>query len=455
MSIYRYYSEYYSELSIESLSLTLLTVTIAVFAFFLRKEPYKSLRNNYLKISTLFVIGYIIVHFFEYLAFILGISEQIVDVDLIDSHYVNSAALCSLCSFLAFIIGYIKTNKGFDFGTHLKIGSKKNLLEYCIFFSTVLFYISTDSSYFKGGYGELMNQSGGMSVTSFLSQIFVEAFQVACSIIVIYQKGKGCSWIKYVKSYSLIYYISLGVYMYLVLSSGDRGPLFHVAICYIVTYFIINKRKLSLYKTVLCLILAVCFLSFLGIMREMDGDLSVSKIEAANDDRNVRMKGENAIFANTSELSKVVRAYHVLYYYTNENSIIYGLGFVNQLLGIIQGLRFVLYPILGIDIESSSTFVTTLMDSDHGMGTTCVADTYFNLGFWGCIIAFFLWGCFVRKMDISSYDITQKTSPFVLCVILCYFSYVITIGRATFFAPIGIIAYSYLFLVLNSFMVKK
>ena len=420
ISIFRFYVEYYSFLSVESLSVTLITVAIALSVFLFHRDPYHSLRKNYLKISTLFIVGYILVHFFEYLAFVIKEHDQIVDVELIDVNYVNGAAVCSLCLFLIFLIGYCATNKGFSANYRFQGSFSKRFLEYVMLFSLVVFYFSAGPRYFNGGYGEMMNQEGGMPF-----------------------------------SYSWVYYLSLLIYCFLVLKSGDRGPLFQTALCYVVTFFIINRYKLRLMVAILCICFAAFSLSFLGFMRAMEGDLSVEKIENTQIDRMRRLEGENPIFASTAELSRVVKSYHVLYYYTNEHGIIYGLGFVDQLLGIIPGLRYFLYPLLGIDVSSTATLITEMMNSDHGMGTTCVADTYFNLGFIGSLIVFLVCGIIVRKMDINSYNGIQYSHPFIVCLILSYFSSAITIGRATFFTPFNVLAYSYAFFYINQFIARK
>lgn len=454
ISIFRFYLEYYSFLSIESLSFTLITVAAAILVFLFRREQYPLLRKNYLKISTLFIVSYVLVHFFEYLAFVVKEYDQITDVELIDINYINSAAICSLCLFLIFLIGYCVTNNGFSTNYCFKGSFSKTFLEYVMLLSLIVFYFSAGPRYFNGGYGEMMNQEGGMPLFAILSQTFLRASQIACSVILIY-KLNACTWHRYLRSYSWIYYFSLLIYGFLVLKSGDRGPLFQMALCYVVTFFVINRCKLRLVIAFICICLAAFTLSFLGYMRAMEGDLSVEKIENVQIDRAQRLEGKNPIFTSTAELSRVVRSYHVLYYYTNEYGINYGLGFLNQLLGIMPGLRYLLYPILGIEVSSTAVSITEMMNSDHGMGTTCAADTYFNFGFIGSLVVFFISGIVVRKMDINSYNGIQYSHPFIICLILSYFSSAITTGRATFFTPFNVLAYSYVFFYINQFVAKK
>lgn len=454
ISIFRFYFEYYSFLSIESLSFTLITVAIVIFVFLFRRDPYPLLRKNYLKISTLFIVSYVLVHFFEYLALVLKEQDRILGVEFIDVNYVNSAAICSLCLFLIFLIGYCVTNTGFSANYCFKGSYSKKFLEYAMLLSLIVFYFSAGPSYLNGGYNEMMNQEGGMPLFAILSQAFLRASQIACSVILIY-KFNDLTWFQYLRSYSWIYYLSLLIYCFLVLVSGDRGPLFQTVLCYVVTFFIINRYKLRLVIAFICICLAAFILSFLGFMRVMEGDFSMEKIENVHIDRSQRLEGKNPIFSSTAELSKVVGSYHVLYYYTNEYGINYGLGFVDQLLGIIPGLRYLLYPFFGIEVSSTAASITQIMGSDHGVGTTCVADTYFNFGFLGSLFIFFVFGVVIRKMDINSYNRIQQCHPFIICLILSYFSSAITIGRATFFTPFNVLAYSYVFFYINQIFTRK
>ena len=130
----------------------IILLAISIFRFYVG-DPYHSLRKNYLKISTLFIVGYILVHFFEYLAFVIKEHDQIVDVELIDVNYVNGAAICSLCLFLIFLIGYCATNKGFSANYRFQGSFSKRFLEYVMLFSLVVFYFSAGPRYFNVGYG--------------------------------------------------------------------------------------------------------------------------------------------------------------------------------------------------------------------------------------------------------------------------------------------------------------
>lgn len=445
-----YLLESNTPLSKYNLSITLSIVSGALVVFGLCKEDIDLLKSNFLKISTMFIIGFVLVHFFEYLAYIVGEHEKIIDIEYIDSNYVNEAALCSCACLIVFLIGYLYENKPFKNVT-IKRKHNKFLLEWLMLLCLIVFYYSAGSHYFHGGYGDVLNNIG-LSLPAILSQTLLQASQITIAIVVIHNSNIKLTIKEYVNQYSFIYYVTLTIYTYLVISSGDRGPLFQVGICYITPFFIINKSKLKLLPAVFLISGAALFFALLGTVRAMDGDLSITKIENAQKFRSQRFEGNNVIFTSTAELSNVVRAYHVLYYYSKEYGYIYGLGFGNQLLGIIPGLRLLIYPLFGIDDKEVTTAIITtkLLNKDHGMGSTCVGDTFFNFGLIGTLIIFFVFGMFVRKMDLSSFINIGSINPFWSCTIITYFMFAIYIGRGYLSSPINLLAYSYALYCLNS-----
>ena len=449
VTLLRYYFGVYEELSKTSLSLTLVTVLLATLVYFIgREEEYDNLKNNFFQISIIFVIGFIIVHFFEYLAFVTGEHLSIVDVDFIDSSYVNGAAMVSCACLIAYYLGASYVNTPFSRQERLYT-SNTFFLECVMLLSVIVFYFSAGEDYFEGGYGEAMNLTG-VSLFTQISQTCIVGSAVACSAVVIY-RNTPTDIKDYIQQFSIIYYIAILSYCFLVLKSGDRGPLIHCFICYLTPFFYVGKKKIKLFFAIILLCSGALFMSLLGTVRAMDGSLNMEKMVEAQEFRNERFADDNIIFSSTSELSNVVRSYHVLYYFSETNFIVYGAGFVNQILGIIPGLRYVLYPLLGIDDAEITTahISTILLQEDHGMGSTCVADTYFNFGAYGTIIIFLFVGVLFRKMDISAYSDLEKMSPFVVCATICYLMYAIYIGRGYLFSPVNVLAYSWALFMIN------
>lgn len=457
VSLFRYYFSKNMELSKDSLAITLLMVMFALLAFSFRKENCDILKRNCLKPSLIFFVGYIIVHFFEYLAFVLDIHKHIWRIEFVNPSIVSEASICSLCSLLMLLIGY----NLFNFKPKYKYGIKEKkihiekILDIVLAISVLLFYTFTDDYYFEGGYSDILNGEG-LSLMSEISQKIIHACQLAYCLDKASNINTRISMQKYVLSYSLVYYSSMLFYFALVLMSGDRGPILYIGLIYIASYYIINRIKIKLLTGIACLIIAAFTISLFGTVRELSGSLSVDKILKAQEYREGNLGNDNLLFSNTSELSNVVGAYHVLYYYTNEVGSLHALGIVNQMLGIVPGLRHFLYPLLDINADylNSAILSTQLLNSDHGMGSTCLADLYLNLGFIGSMVLSMLFGMSLRKMDLLLYEIGHSSNIYMSLLCLSVLSFSIYIARSTYFVPLAMPFYAWL-ITLGSLKLKK
>ena len=461
-SIIRYYTEIGSALSVNSLNLTVYSAFIAFFLMIITKEDNDTMRGNYLKVYFVFCIGFIIVHFFSYWSYCLGLIPTPVSLGLYSPQIVNESAILSLCSLLCFAIGYVSNQKA-SMETYGSISQKFNIpltnrtLDYTFIISLFIFYTFTDKRYFQTGGNYEITNGEGLSLISSLSQFFVMSAQVACGVHRIC-KMESTSIKNYVFSYSIIYYLSVVIYGALVMSSGDRGPLMYMAFGYCAPFFIINRKRFGIKYLVVALVVGSQLLMFLGILRNLEGEITMAKMEATSQQLNDGMQEEGAwLFEPTMALSNVVRAYNVVYEFSNSNGIVYGLGYMDGFLGFIPGLRtYVVYPLIGVEnnnLVTTGYLSTILLDSDHGMGTTPVADTYFNFGFAGCLLVFLIFGYICKHFDRILYF---KTGGLFLYIMAFWFLvYSVYIGRATFFAPITLSIYTWVLMKFVLFVSKK
>ncbi|MBO5632956.1 MAG: O-antigen polysaccharide polymerase Wzy [Aeriscardovia sp.] len=452
ISAARFYIERDTNFSMSSLNLTLITSIIGIVLFLInvvKQEKFSLLRNNLLSIGVLFVLGFYIVHFFEYLGYSLHLKETIKDMQLYNHNNINSAAICSLSCLLAFLISYI----GFPAHPFTKYNSDRtitvsrtrilDIFQIVFLFS---FYYFTDKRYFMTGGIGLFSNVLGFSLTSYMSQTFFIAVTLSQSVLRLYTK-RVSSFHQYASSYSIAYYLCVLVFILFMLLSGDRGPIMYIILAYGCVYYCKIKKGVGLFKGIVILVLAAYVMNFLGFLRATEGDLSAQKIEQVQKRLNEDYSNEKSlIFSSTTELSYVVRAYHLIYDYTETNGTVYGLSFLNNLLGIIPGIRpLIIYPILGIseaDARSVDTayLSTRLLGSDHGMGTTCVADSYFNFGFVGSLILFFSFGILMRRLDVSIYS--NHSGVVVMSFAICFLCFSVYLGRSSFFSPLNLSVYT-------------
>ena len=443
-------SKSFSPLGLHVTALT--AISAFVISLFSEKKGSK-LRFNFLSSSILVSISILIVNFFDYWQYSLGFSDNIHGIDAVGYQVINKASLSALCIYISFLVGGTYGNKIFpERKSNNPISVPTKYLEILMLISLLVFYFSTDNYFFHGGYGEIMN-SVGISPLSQISLTLIQSFQLSISVIIIYRQ-RSCNFREYLRCYSPIYYVTLLIFYYLIISAGERGFLIYTGVVFLLTYYVINHKAIKTRTMIILGVMAVLMLNVLGVLRALDGDLSGEKVKQAyaiNEERN----SDNIFFSSTSELSDVVQTYHVIYAFVDQYTVLYGIGIADQCLGIIPGLRFFLYPLLGIDQTqfSSTALSTRILDKEVGMGTTCVADIYLNVGLIGSLLVFFFIGIFLKRMDRSLY----YSSPNFVVMILAiqYVSYGIYIGRSTLLIPINTCAYAILIVFICSIVSKK
>lgn len=468
ISIYRYYNSIGTSFSKDSLTITVVMMFISIAIFVFRSDANKKLRKNAYTISSIFLLSFIVVYFFEYIGFLVGEYETILSSKVLGSDAnVTPSSICSLACLQAFLLGYYFVKKPFSKTISSDQNSKaitavkkkdSHLIDRIVLLFAVSYFVVTPKAYFSGGYGEFMNEIG-VSVASSLAATFVQAAQLAAVVIVIIKnKGNRVSILQYFSQYSKYFYIGWGFFMLLVLMSGDRGPVLYSLITYVSGYFIINQMRLSYAKAGLGIFVLAFFMAFMGVFRNQEGDFSLQKFAQVQEYRNDRFDGENPIFSNTRDLSICVETYRAQYEMMDAGLCFYGLGIVNRCIGIIPGLRFFLYPILGIDADKidPAQLATQFLGIDCGAGNTCLGDTLINLGFLGTLLFTFLFGLLVKKMDLSLWTTGTPVSLFLFILSVYSLSVAVYVPRSHYFTAINVTAYAFLIVyIIKRYELKK
>lgn len=448
-SIISYYQTSYSFVSVSSLWESIILSTLSLLIYCSRKEYNKLFQGQVFTIATIFLLSFVIVHFFNYLSYCLGILGH----DFLSMRYVNKASKVSTCALIAILIGLLIPRhpfKGQKTTLSIEIGETLN---YFLCLSLVMFVVFTDKRYFSAGGNNLVlneigwNPIGAVGNTSCIACIIASVISK-----IINYRNVHLSLIRYLKIYSFSFYLLTFIYLFLVLISGDRGPLIDVFFSFFLGYILINKAKIKVWVALICIIIGANFLTYLSFLRGNSEDFSLDKISQVNERMGSFREDNNLFFGPVSDLSNVVDAYHLVFEHTEINEPINGIGIGFQLIAVLPGIRSVIYNISGIDIGFLSTDVlaTRLLGEDYGAGTTYVADSYYNLGLIGTIILFIVFGMIVRKLDLSLYQDNTRLLFFVIAI--CYFVKSIYLGRSTIFQPINLIFYTFLYLFLSKWV---
>lgn len=430
----------------ESIILVLLAL---LFYFFKRKEAI--LEKQYITISNLALISIFIVHFFEYINFCI----DGVFASFSAPYVVNKVSRISTCAYISILLGMTLPNKSVKVNIKKHINSSK-VIEIFFLFSLCVFVGFTDSRYFSaGGNFEVLN-STGMGTLGAVGNVACIASILAYIVNIIQTSSRkiALSVKEYFSRFSLFFTVLLFIYLLLVLISGDRGPLVDVFLSLLFGFLILTRKKIKIIVLIFLIVLAALFFTFLAFLRASDLGFSIDKIFVVYSDFEEYLGRPGFVFLVTKDLSIVVNSFNLVAEYIETHGIVYGAGFIFQILAILPGIRYVLWYVTGVDTSyiNSDQLATRLLDSGMGAGTTCISDCYLNVGILGIPIVFIFFGWFLKKLDISMYN---NTNTFALIVCIAYFSRSVYIGRSTIFQPINLIVYATVFLYLSRAVFKK
>jgi len=390
----------------------LISVGISLFLFFFIKGIDTKLKKQYFKISIFFILGFLIVHFQIYIDYLLGNTRFFSFNYFINTRIAPKALIVSALAINMFIIGYILR---IFFQDLLRTEPKKiriynfnstKKLEWFIFLLFTGFLGFANLNYFKGNYGRV--ELG--SIATHIQTFFLHA--VSAYIIVVSYKIKRdnqhLSLIKFLSNFSIPIYILLGIYMVLVLVSGDRGPLIQISLLFFAGYVYTQNKKINPVIYMVCIAIATVLITLLGIIRSMQPGATFSERSSQAAELNTTLTTQSSFSPSTFELAISLRTLNAAVDYTKKNGPKYGLIQFNQLIAIVPGLGSLFRSMTGYEnkeLISADILTHHILGSNpsHGLGTSCVADVYLDYKTFGVIIYFLLFGFFVRGIEYNAF----------------------------------------------------
>lgn len=420
------------------------------------REKSKCLRKNFLTTTFLFLLSFLIVHFQLYLDYSLGLRS-----DLSLSYYLDYNILPKSISIVAialncFYIGNIYSTLNTPSPSLVKHNKYHEFSDIFLFTLTVSFFLMflyvTPMEYFQGSYGKA-SEIGGVSN---LQQKSNHYFLISAWAYIISRAIKNTSrkinFREFIISLGLPFLCVLLPYYFLIILSGDRGPIIYTTVITYGAYLVTQQKSLNFKKMILIVVIAGSFIQFLGYFRVTDGSVPISEriestfvVKERLDSRN-----ETTISPPTLELAASLRAYHAAVMDQEYNDKLYGMTHLGSIIGIIPGLGQLLMSLTSLDFSSSAVYITEKMGADHGMGTTVLADIYLNYGILGVVLVFYFFGYLFANLDYRAYSDFKNESLFFKVLFLVYLSYGIYIGRATFLFVFIDVTLVYFILVISS-----
>ena len=437
-------------------TLVVLIVSIQLFIFF-NTQYFK---KNILIHSTIFLIGYFIVHF-QYLIINLLGYEVVTNIDVwVDERIVSKSLVLSGLGVTSFLIGHslkqILSNRKKKGNSILKMKIKpSSLFAWMSWILFAGFLYTANPAYLSGNYGaEALGQTA--TYLQLLLTIVFNAIFIIEALVLVKSRYK-VSFYNYIMSLSRPLKLIVIVYLVTMLFIGDRGPVISLLLLLSGTYVFYYSKWIKSVYFLLLVFIGAFFMTTIGVFRSTDKNLSIGeRLEVT-----ISKNQENSTpFNNSNELASSVRTLHyAVSAVPNNYNYTYGRFQAQQILTSIPGVGYILTKFIDnrFQYKGSASFITYLDQGPnprYGLGTTCIADLYIDFGFLGVIIGMFVFGKFmynVEQVFISS----QFSSLLSLVIAMVYFSKTVYIGRSTLLVGIKEVLWTYVIISIYFYIIKR
>lgn len=416
---------------------------LILLIFFLQEEPYFNLKKQYVRITTIFILGYIVVFFQLHLDYILGNIQESFTRLWVNFYIVPKSLIISSIGLVAFLFGYsVKKQIG------NKISSQSTKVKLPLggynFISTaflIIFLLTIDPLYVAGGYG-IFEMGETARFCSILFELSFTAGLVQHIINLNIENKNSITPLKFIKSIGYFRIALLIIYGIVVLASGDRGPVIYLCVGIAASYIVLSKFKISILRFVGVFFIASLTVSSLVVIRNNENtntpileQLFDALLGKEHDGGYVALKDVNSVSNSTMELSTSIRTLHNSVNEVPEKTpFFYGQFQLLQIVTIVPLAQQVVKSTLDIkDTElTSAKYVTELVGAKNGSeGTSCIADLYLDFGVLGVILGMFGFGYYTRFIEVEALgkNFSVKTISIISFIIIC--QYAIYIPRAT------------------------
>jgi hypothetical protein len=367
-----------------------------------------------------------------YFDYILGNYSDFRNDYFLGGKYTVKASIVSSLGLISFFIGYISSINYIGI-KHNQTKLNPDASAYMKFFSYFcfsLFIVNANSDYFNSGYGNVELSPLAVYAQTFLFYFILGVIALKSYGLKVKPMRVGIFF--YLRSIGFSFNLFVVLYLFLVLLSGDRGPIIQVVLIYFAGYIFSQHIKVKLVQLLFLIFSASLFITFLGEFRSLASETSYSE-RVKNLRDSTRYSERNSSFSpNTHELAISVRTVHAAMEYTEEEGYSYGMVQLNQLIAIFPGAGRVIRTLFELDGKEliSADIITEHLNAGHGMGTSTVTDLYIDLSIIGVIIGLYTFGVVVRKADVVCFS-PIISSFFLWVVILVLISKSIYIGRSS------------------------
>lgn len=407
--------------------------------------------NSWIGYDTLFLLGFVIVHFqIPFLASI-GVEPSKSDFVWINKQVVNYATWMSLMAMLVWMLGFwlsalkrIK-EKPKTAPKLYKVDTKKIDIFLLILFVAFIGLVGSD--FLSGKYDGGDNWGVGANYAFMLLRIVIVLKLIYFFINSKYSnKSNLINTILQEKMFILI----LVSFVFIFFAAGDRGPVLDVLITTGLLYSIFHK-KISLGKFISFVVIGSFLMSVLSLGRSRD---TVSdKGIFSQGYENFTQKDDTPIFTEELAMSNRI-LYRAIDVVPDTHPYLSGATFASEIAGVIPFGGSTFMELTGTPdlYRSSSYFFTILGQGQHftfGEGSEILGDIYINFGFYGVLILMLALGYFISYI-MFKYTFTRK-HIFLICYVILVMG-ALYINRSHFLDPLKPLIYA---IVIDRLFAKK
>ncbi len=405
--------------------------------------------KSWVRFDTLFLLGYLIVHFqIPFLASI-GIEPERPDFIWVNIMVVNYATWLSAIGILVWMFGTMMFRKKSRPIDHIsfKVQTKNLDILLLMLFPAFIFLVGSD---FLGGEYDGISNWGAGATYVFLLLRAVLYLQIIYFFMNTREEKFSIKNLPSILFKNPIVFVVGVLYTLLFLFVGDRGPVMQIVLIVMGSYAIFQK-DIGLLRLLLIATVGAVVFFLIGLGRG----------ENLSDDSNVVSKGldiyqtDEIQFNPTYELSTSNRIlFRAIDVVPESHPYLYGNTFVMEIMNLIPFGSSTYMEITNIpDLYRSTSYFFTIMGQGefytYGEGSEIIGDIYINFGIIGVIIMMFLFG-YGNGYITWKLQFTRK--QYVYVIYLLAISSAIYINRSHLLEPFKLIVYG---LLIDKFLTKK
>lgn len=422
---------------------------INVFVFL---STSTKITNSWIGYDTLFLLGFVIVHFqIPFLASI-GIEPSLPDFVWINKNVVNYATWLSLLAMLVWMLGFWLSSlkrikyKTVDLEKPYKVDTKKIDILLLVLFLAFLGLVG--SEFLSGSYNGGDNWGAGTVYVFIILRAVI-----ILKLIYFFINNKHSFKGKLLKSIinDKIFVVVLISFVFIFFLAGDRGPVMDVFIVIGLLYSIFYKRiKLSTF--IFGIVIGSFLMTLLSLGRSRENTASGSILSFGLESYN-EAGSDNVIITEELAMSNRI-LYRAIDVVPDKHPYLYGATFISEIVGLIPfgGSTYMTLTDVPELYRSSSYFFTILGQGTFftfGEGSEVLADIYINFGFYGVLILMFLLGYFISYI-MYKFTFTRK-HIFIICYVVLVMG-ALYLNRSHYLDPFKVLIYA---IVIDKLLTKK